>query len=124
MLSGRRGSRWPTPATLLRMDAFGGRERLMAAILAGLVTGKPLGVMPVSAPAASLKLAFKPSEYSWAPRLSGLPGGRRLREGRQTERLAQLVPAGLVIVRAQETVEVDRGVLGFLPLAEMRRGGQ
>ena len=42
----------------------------------------------------------------------------------QAERLAQLRPAALIIVRAQEAIEVDRGVLGFLPLAEMSDGGQ
>jgi Na+/H+ antiporter NhaA len=50
----------------LRMDAFGGRERLMAAILAGLVVGKPFGIMLASALAVSLKVAVKPREYSWA----------------------------------------------------------
>ena len=44
----------------LRMDTFGGRERLMAAILAGLVVGKPLGIMLASALAVSLKVAVKP----------------------------------------------------------------
>jgi NhaA family Na+:H+ antiporter len=50
----------------LRMDAFGGRERLMAAIIAGLVIGKPLGIMLASALAVRLKVAVKPREYSWA----------------------------------------------------------
>ena len=50
----------------LRIDTFGGRERLMAAILAGLVIGKPLGIMLASALAVGLKVAVKPREYSWA----------------------------------------------------------
>jgi hypothetical protein len=50
----------------VRMDTFGGRERLMAAILAGLVVGKPFGIMLASALAVSLKVAVKPREYSWA----------------------------------------------------------
>ena len=47
-------------------------------------------------------------------------GGRRLSFGRQTQRLAQIGAAGLILARAQEAVEVDRGVLGLLPLGEMR----
>jgi Na+/H+ antiporter NhaA len=50
----------------LRTDAFSGRERLMAAIVAGLVIGKPLGIMLASALAVWLKAAVKPKEYSWA----------------------------------------------------------
>jgi NhaA family Na+:H+ antiporter len=50
----------------LRIDACGGRERLMAAILVGLVVGKPLGIMLASALAVGLKIAVKPREYSWA----------------------------------------------------------
>ena len=38
----------------------------MAAILAGLVIGKPLGIMLASALAVGLKVAVKPREYSWA----------------------------------------------------------
>jgi Na+:H+ antiporter, NhaA family len=50
----------------LRTDMFGGRERLMAAIIAGLVIGKPLGIMLASAIAVWLKVAVKPKAYSWA----------------------------------------------------------
>jgi NhaA family Na+:H+ antiporter len=50
----------------LRADTFSGRERLMAAIIAGLVIGKPLGIMLASGLAVSLKVAVKPREYSWA----------------------------------------------------------
>ena len=50
----------------LRTDTFGGRERLMAAIIAGLAIGKPLGIMLASAVAVWLKVAVKPREYSWA----------------------------------------------------------
>ncbi len=49
----------------LRVDTFSGRERLMAAIIAGLVIGKPLGILLASALAVSLRLALKPKEYSW-----------------------------------------------------------
>jgi Na+:H+ antiporter, NhaA family len=49
----------------LRTDMFGGRERLMAAIIAGLVI-KPLGIMLASAIAVWLKVAVKPKAYSWA----------------------------------------------------------
>ena len=50
----------------LRTDTFGGRERLMAAIMAGLVVGKPVGILLASALAVATRLALKPKEYSWA----------------------------------------------------------
>ncbi len=50
----------------LRTDTFSGRERLMAAIIAGLVVGKPLGILLASALAVATRLALKPKEYSWA----------------------------------------------------------
>ena len=50
----------------LRLDAFSGRERLMAAIVAGLVVGKPLGILLASALAVSTRLALKPKQYIWA----------------------------------------------------------
>ncbi len=49
----------------MRTDIFDGRERLMAAVIAGLVVGKPLGIMAASMLAVRLKLAIKPKEYSW-----------------------------------------------------------
>jgi NhaA family Na+:H+ antiporter len=42
-----------------------GRESLFAAIFAGLVVGKPLGMALFCAAAVWLKLAVKPPEYSW-----------------------------------------------------------
>lgn len=42
-----------------------GRETLALAIAAGLVIGKPLGYLAASALAVNLKLAEKPSLYSW-----------------------------------------------------------
>jgi Na+:H+ antiporter, NhaA family len=57
----------------LRADTFAGRERLMAAIVAGLVVGKPLGILAASAIAVSTRLALKPKEYSWA-QLAGAAG--------------------------------------------------
>ncbi len=50
----------------LRTDIFDGRERLMAAVIVGLVVGKPLGIMAASMLAVRLRLALKPPEYSWA----------------------------------------------------------
>ena len=50
----------------LRMDAFSGRERLFAAIIAGLVVGKPLGILAASALAVAARVAVKPRAYSWA----------------------------------------------------------
>src|SRR5271166_5897045 len=50
----------------LRMDTFSGRERLFAAIIAGLVIGKPVGILAASALAVASRLAIKPKAYSWA----------------------------------------------------------
>ena len=49
----------------IRLDTFVGRERLFAAIIAGLVIGKPLGIVAASALAVALRPAIKPKEYSW-----------------------------------------------------------
>ena len=57
----------------LRADTFSGRERLTAAIVAGLVIGKPLGILLASALAVATRLALKPKEYSW-PQLAGAAG--------------------------------------------------
>jgi NhaA family Na+:H+ antiporter len=51
---------------VLRADMFSGREQLIAAIIAGLVIGKPLGILLASALAVSTRLALKPNQYSWA----------------------------------------------------------
>jgi Na+:H+ antiporter, NhaA family len=50
----------------LRLDTFSGRERLMAAIIAGLVIGKPVGILAASALAVMSRVAVKPKAYSWA----------------------------------------------------------
>jgi NhaA family Na+:H+ antiporter len=50
----------------LRIDTFSAREGLMAAVIVGLVVGKPVGIMLASALAVSMRLALKPKEYSWA----------------------------------------------------------
>ncbi|HSA81825.1 MAG TPA: Na+/H+ antiporter NhaA [Geminicoccaceae bacterium] len=46
-------------------DVLGGHESLMLAIMAGLVIGKPLGLVAASALAVALGLAVKPEAYSW-----------------------------------------------------------
>ncbi|SFH59899.1 Na+:H+ antiporter, NhaA family [Nitrosospira sp. Nsp14] len=46
-------------------DALTGHEPLMLAIIAGLVIGKPLGLVLASAIAVWLGIATKPDEYSW-----------------------------------------------------------
>lgn len=46
-------------------DALQGHEPLMLAIIAGLVIGKPLGLIAASALAVWLRLAEKPNAYSW-----------------------------------------------------------
>jgi len=49
----------------IRGDVLQGHEPLMLAIIAGLVIGKPLGLIAASALAVWLRLAVKPAEYSW-----------------------------------------------------------
>ena len=50
---------------VISAEVLQGREALLAAIVAGLVIGKPLGILLVSALAVSLGIAVKPQEYSW-----------------------------------------------------------
>ena len=47
------------------MDVLHGHEPLIAAIVLGLVAGKPLGFLGVSLLAVKLGLAEKPAAYSW-----------------------------------------------------------
>ena len=49
----------------LSLDVFRGHEPLMLAIGAGLLIGKPLGIIGASALAVALRVADKPREYSW-----------------------------------------------------------
>ena len=44
---------------------FHGHEVLMAAVILGLLVGKPLGLVLASALAVRLGWAVKPDEYSW-----------------------------------------------------------
>ena len=46
-------------------DALAGHEPLMLAIIAGLMIGKPLGLVSASAIAVRLGIATKPDGYSW-----------------------------------------------------------
>ncbi len=50
---------------VLSADVLSGREMLVAAIIAGLVAGKPLGMLGATALAVRLGIAVKPAEYSW-----------------------------------------------------------
>ncbi|HEY3517529.1 MAG TPA: Na+/H+ antiporter NhaA, partial [Gammaproteobacteria bacterium] len=50
---------------VLDASVLEGREPLFAAIFAGLVIGKPLGMVLFCAVAVRLGLAVKPAEYSW-----------------------------------------------------------
>jgi NhaA family Na+:H+ antiporter len=50
---------------VIAMDVVGGHQQLMLAIIAGLVIGKPLGLISASALAVRLGLAVKPDAYSW-----------------------------------------------------------
>ncbi len=49
----------------LNASAFEGRWRLVAAIVAGLTLGKPLGLVGASALAVAAKAAIKPDDYTW-----------------------------------------------------------
>jgi NhaA family Na+:H+ antiporter len=55
---------------VLAMDVISGHGPLMLAIAAGLVIGKPVGLVLASALAVRAGLAVKPAEYSWL-QLSG-----------------------------------------------------
>jgi NhaA family Na+:H+ antiporter len=50
---------------MINPGVFVGHGRLMAAIVAGLALGKPLGVFLAAAAAVRAGLAVKPDEYSW-----------------------------------------------------------
>jgi NhaA family Na+:H+ antiporter len=50
---------------VLSLDAFASHERLMLAIILGLVVGKPLGIMLAAALAVQTGIAIKPAAYSW-----------------------------------------------------------
>jgi Na+:H+ antiporter, NhaA family len=50
----------------MTLEVIDGHEPLMLAIMAGLIVGKPLGLVAASALAVWSGLAVKPSEYSWA----------------------------------------------------------
>jgi Na+:H+ antiporter, NhaA family len=50
---------------VVSMEALVGHERLMLAIIVGLVVGKPLGLMAAAALAVRSGLAVKPDVYSW-----------------------------------------------------------
>lgn len=49
----------------ISLDVFRGHEPLMAAIVLGLVAGKPLGLLGASALAVKAGLATKPETYDW-----------------------------------------------------------
>jgi Na+:H+ antiporter, NhaA family len=49
----------------ISMEVWRGHEMLLLAIMAGLVIGKPLGLLGASALAVWLRLAVKPDDYSW-----------------------------------------------------------
>jgi len=50
---------------VLTTDVVSGHQPLMLAIMAGLVIGKPLGMLSASAIAVWLGIAVKPDAYSW-----------------------------------------------------------
>ena len=50
---------------VISLDALDGRGWLVAAVMLGLVVGKPVGLLGFSALAVRLHVADKPDEYSW-----------------------------------------------------------
>lgn len=50
---------------VLSMQVIEGRTPLLAAIVVGLVVGKPAGMLAATALAVRLRIATKPAEYSW-----------------------------------------------------------
>lgn len=50
---------------VLSSDVFAGHERLMLAVIVGLVVGKPVGIVSGAALAVKFGLAVKPDGYSW-----------------------------------------------------------
>lgn len=50
---------------VLSASVLDGRGTLLLAIIAGLVIGKPLGMLGATALAVRLRIAVKPAEYSW-----------------------------------------------------------
>jgi NhaA family Na+:H+ antiporter len=58
---------------VLTIDAWAEHQALMLAIIAGLVIGKPIGLLSASALAVWLGLAVKPDAYSWR-QLAGAGG--------------------------------------------------
>ena len=57
-------------------DVLNGHGSLMIAIIAGLVIGKPIGIVAASALAVAIGLAVKPDQYSWRQLVgAGLLGG-------------------------------------------------
>jgi NhaA family Na+:H+ antiporter len=50
---------------VITTEVWGGHQALLLAIMAGLVIGKPVGLMLASALAVWTRLAVKPEAYSW-----------------------------------------------------------
>jgi NhaA family Na+:H+ antiporter len=50
---------------VLTPDVVRGHETLLLGVAAGLVLGKPLGIVAASALAVWLRIAAKPAEYTW-----------------------------------------------------------
>jgi NhaA family Na+:H+ antiporter len=50
---------------VLSRDVIAGHGRLMTAVVAGLVVGKPLGIVAGAIAAVRLRLGVKPAAYSW-----------------------------------------------------------
>ena len=102
----------------MRTGIFDGRELLMAAVIAGLVVGKPLGIMAASMLAVRLKLAIKPKEYSWgqlagAGALAGIGFTMSLFIAGQAFRLEADFEAAKIAVLAASVLAAVIGVAAF-----------
>ena len=102
---------------MFRAETFSGRERLMAAIIAELVIGKPLGILLASALAVSTRLALQAETIFLGPACgSGGARGNRVHDVAVHRRRG--VPAGGGFRGRQ-----DRGIHRFGPVRRHRRDG-
>jgi NhaA family Na+:H+ antiporter len=97
-------------------DVLHGREALVAAIVAGLAIGKPLGMLLLSALAVSLGIAVKPQEYSWrqllgAGALAGIGFTMSLFIAAQAFQVADDFSAAKISVFAASVLSAIAGVM-------------
>jgi Na+:H+ antiporter, NhaA family len=105
------------------MEVWSGHQMLVLAIIAGLVIGKPLGLLLASALAVWLGLAVKPDAYSWrqlggAGALAGIGFTMSLFIAGQTFPLAADFAAAKIAVFAASILSA---LIGVAVLSDFRR---